>query len=150
MERDGFCRRVTSKLNYFLSRDTKGQENNSCVRLPRIPDWIARWLSVLFLCNSWVIWNNKSIRNIFVSAGLSKMSYTFCFKGQVAQKLWFSPKWRVTPTSTWILLSIMCPKVWCKNLFKNVVFTLVKRYSLADIFKVALQCWVKFSYYVID
>jgi len=42
MERDGFCRRVTSKLNYFLSRDKKGQEKKSCVRLPRIPDWNRR------------------------------------------------------------------------------------------------------------
>jgi len=24
MERDSFCRSVTSKLNYFLARDTKG------------------------------------------------------------------------------------------------------------------------------
>jgi len=39
MERDCLCRSVTSKLNYFLPRDTKGQEKKSCVRLPRIPDW---------------------------------------------------------------------------------------------------------------
>jgi len=39
MEPDGFCRSVTSKLNYFLPRDTKGQGKKSCVRLPRIPDW---------------------------------------------------------------------------------------------------------------
>jgi len=39
MERDGFCRSVRSKLNYFLPRDTKGQEKKSCVRLPRIPGW---------------------------------------------------------------------------------------------------------------
>jgi len=39
MERDGFCRSVTSKLNYFLPRDTKDKEKKSCVRLPRIPDW---------------------------------------------------------------------------------------------------------------
>jgi len=26
MERDGFCRSVRSKLNYFLPRDAKGQE----------------------------------------------------------------------------------------------------------------------------
>jgi len=41
MERDGFCRSVTSKLNYFLPRETKGQDTKSCMRLPRIPDWIA-------------------------------------------------------------------------------------------------------------
>jgi len=40
MERDGFYRSVTSKLNYFLLRDTKGQEKKSCVRLPQISDWI--------------------------------------------------------------------------------------------------------------
>jgi len=28
MERDGFCRSVTSEVNYFLQRDTKGQEKN--------------------------------------------------------------------------------------------------------------------------
>jgi len=39
MERDCLCRSVTSKFNYFLPRDTKGQEKKSCVRLPRIPDW---------------------------------------------------------------------------------------------------------------
>jgi len=38
MERDSFCRCVTSKLNYFLPRATKGQEKISCVCLPRIPD----------------------------------------------------------------------------------------------------------------
>ena len=27
MERDGFCRSVTSKLNYFLPRDIKGKKN---------------------------------------------------------------------------------------------------------------------------
>jgi len=39
MERDGFCRSVTSKLNYFVTRDTKGHEKKSCVSLPRIQDW---------------------------------------------------------------------------------------------------------------
>ena len=39
VERDGFCRCLTSKLDYFLPRDTKGQEKKSCMRLPRIPDW---------------------------------------------------------------------------------------------------------------
>jgi len=39
MERDGFCRSVTSKLNYFLPRGTKGQEKKLCVRLPRTPEW---------------------------------------------------------------------------------------------------------------
>ena len=29
---------MTSKLNYFLPRETKGQEKILCVRLPRIPD----------------------------------------------------------------------------------------------------------------
>jgi len=28
MERDGFCRNLTSKLNYFLPGDTKVQEKN--------------------------------------------------------------------------------------------------------------------------
>jgi len=28
MERDGFCRSVTSKLNYFLPRETEGQDKN--------------------------------------------------------------------------------------------------------------------------
>ena len=35
MERDGFYRSLTSKLNYFLPGDTKSQEKKSCV----IPDW---------------------------------------------------------------------------------------------------------------
>jgi len=39
--RDGVCRNVTNNLNYFLLRDTEGQEKTSCVRLPRIPDWPA-------------------------------------------------------------------------------------------------------------
>jgi len=39
MVRDGVCRSVTSKFNYFLPRDTKGQEKKLCVRLPGIPDW---------------------------------------------------------------------------------------------------------------
>jgi len=39
MVRDGVCRSVTSKMNYFFPRDTKGQVKKSCVRLPRIPDW---------------------------------------------------------------------------------------------------------------
>jgi len=41
MERDGFCRSVTSQLNCFLPRDTKCQKK-SCVRLPWIPDWFAQ------------------------------------------------------------------------------------------------------------
>jgi len=39
-EGDGFCR--TGKLDYFLARDTLSQEEKSCVRLPRIPDWLSR------------------------------------------------------------------------------------------------------------
>ena len=44
MVRDGDCRSVTSKLNFFLTRDTKGQEKKSCVRLPRILEWIGRMI----------------------------------------------------------------------------------------------------------
>jgi len=38
MERDGFCRIVTSKLNYFLPRDTKGQEKKLCVFFSGVQD----------------------------------------------------------------------------------------------------------------
>ena len=75
MEPDGFYRSVRSKLNYFLPRDTKGQEKKSCVGLPRITDWLvsakAKYVSqcIVFL------WQSNGSHNRSYTTALDCVEY---------------------------------------------------------------------------
>jgi len=81
MERDGFCRSVRSKLNYFMRRDTKGQENKSCVRLLRIPDWHTFTTAATLLpCYIWEIGTTYCHRRVWHKVTMHQWQWTVFFR----------------------------------------------------------------------
>jgi len=60
MERDGFCRSVTSNLNYFFPRDTKGQEK----KIVRALATDSRLESSVFLSWNLVLFRNNIVATL--------------------------------------------------------------------------------------